>query len=67
MPFQRERYPPDWPAISLRIRTRAGWRCEWCGAENGRPNPATGSRVPGSADGGAPGRRTARWDGRRQA
>lgn len=42
MPFQRERYPPDWPAISLRIRERSGWRC---GAENGKPNPATGSRV----------------------
>ena len=45
MPFQRARYPANWPAISLRIRTRAGWRCEWCGAENGKPNPATGSRV----------------------
>ena len=45
MPFQRERYPADWPAISLRIRERSGWRCEWCGAENGKPNPATGSRV----------------------
>lgn len=45
MPFRRERYPADWAAISLRIRARGGWRCEWCGAENGKPNPATGSRV----------------------
>jgi len=24
---------------------RAKNRCEWCGAENGRPHPVTGSRV----------------------
>ena len=24
-------YPPDWPDISLRIRERAGWRCECTG------------------------------------
>lgn len=38
--MQRELYPPDWEAISLRIRARAGFRCEWCGVENG----AIGSR-----------------------
>lgn len=34
---ERARYPKDWPAISLRIRERAGQRCEWpgCGAPNG--------------------------------
>jgi len=38
--MRRELYPDDWEAISLRIRERAGWRCEWCGLENG----ATGYR-----------------------
>ena len=45
MPFQRDRYPADWPAISMRIRERSGWRCEWCGAVHGQPHPVTGSRV----------------------
>lgn len=35
MTFDPSRYPKDWPAISLRIRERAGNRCEWCGVENG--------------------------------
>lgn len=35
-PENRDRYPKDWPAISLRIRTeRAGGRCE-CEGECGR-------------------------------
>jgi hypothetical protein len=25
------RYPPNWRAISRRIRARDGWRCRWCG------------------------------------
>lgn len=33
----RGRYPADWPAISRRIRERAGQRCEWCAAPNGTP------------------------------
>lgn len=48
----RARYPKDWKAISLRIRARAGNRCEGapgiyedCRAENGKPHPVTGSRV----------------------
>ena len=56
-PENRERYPAGWPAISARIRNeRAGGRCECegecrtghqgrCEALNGRPNPATGSKV----------------------
>lgn len=28
MPFDRSKYPDDWEAISLRIKERAGWRCE---------------------------------------
>lgn len=36
MPFQRDRYPRDWDAISRAIRyERAGNRCEWCGVPNG--------------------------------
>lgn len=31
----RDRYPADWPEISLRIRERAGQKCEWCKAPNG--------------------------------
>lgn len=48
---ERSRYPKDWPAVSARIRERAGNRCEGspaypdCRAENGAPHPATGSRV----------------------
>jgi len=40
------RYPADWKAISHRIRfERAQGRCEWCGAENGKPHPITHSKV----------------------
>ena len=36
-PENRHRYPPDWKAISLRIRKeRAKDRCEQCGAPNGQ-------------------------------
>lgn len=48
---ERARYPKDWPAISKRIRERAGNRCEGspafpnCRAENGKPHPVTGSKV----------------------
>lgn len=45
MPFKRELYPANWRAISLAIRERAGWRCEFCGAAQGEPHPETGSRV----------------------
>ncbi|TYK47180.1 hypothetical protein [Actinomadura decatromicini] len=60
MPIRAEdadRYPDDWPEISLRIRTvRAGGRCECrgecgrghrgrCRAWNGHPHPDTRSTV----------------------
>jgi hypothetical protein len=36
-PENRHRYPTNWPAISLHIRSvRAAWRCE-CRGECGRP------------------------------
>jgi 5-methylcytosine-specific restriction endonuclease McrA len=41
----RDVYPKEWPLISLTIRALAGFRCEWCGAENGKPHPETGSKV----------------------
>ena len=45
-PSMKDRYPKNWPAISKRIRhERAGNRCEWCDAANGRPHPVTGSIV----------------------
>lgn len=44
-PSERAKYPPNWRAISLRIRAREGNRCKWCGAQNGEPHPVTGSRV----------------------
>jgi len=46
MPIDYKEYHPRWHQISLFIRKyRAGWRCEWCGAENGKPHPDTGSAV----------------------
>ena len=45
MPFVKDRYPSDWPAISRRIRNRAGGLCEFCGAQNHQPHPVTGSLV----------------------
>jgi 5-methylcytosine-specific restriction endonuclease McrA len=55
-PEMRALYPPDWAAISLRIRVeRAGDCCECdgrcdghgdgCTARNREPHPITGSRV----------------------
>lgn len=56
MPADRRNYPDNWEQISERIRNaRARGRCECegecgahedrCQAQNGRPNPITGSRV----------------------
>jgi hypothetical protein len=45
-PENKARYPADWKLRSLFVRTyRAKNRCEWCGAENGKPHPVTGSKV----------------------
>ena len=42
----RTHYPANWSATSLYIRwTRAGGKCEWCGAVAREPHPITGSRV----------------------
>jgi len=49
MPVSKEyasRYPKDWRLRSRFVRFyRAHNHCEWCGAENYRPHPLTGSRV----------------------
>lgn len=43
MPMNRSLYPENWNQISELIRERAGYRCEWCGAEYLQPHPVTGS------------------------
>lgn len=45
MPCDYAEYPPDWKVTRSRILTRAGHKCEWCGAVNYQPHPITGSRV----------------------
>lgn len=48
---EKARYPKNWPAISKRVRERAGNCCEGspafpnCRVENGQLHPVTGSRV----------------------
>ena len=45
-PENRARYPADWKLRSHFVRHyRARNHCEWCGAENGKLHPVTGSVV----------------------
>lgn len=45
-PENRGRYPKDWKLRSFFVRfVRARGRCEWCGAEHGKPHPITSSIV----------------------
>lgn len=45
-PEMKSRYPKDWKLRSRFIRFyRAKNCCEWCGAENGKSHPVTGSKV----------------------
>jgi len=48
MPIRPEmecRYPKDWDLRSRFVRFyRAKNKCEWCGAENGKPHPITGAK-----------------------
>lgn len=32
--MDKSKYPDNWPAISLQVRTEAGNRCEWCKVAN---------------------------------
>jgi 5-methylcytosine-specific restriction endonuclease McrA len=47
----RDRYPPDWPAIATGVKEAAGWACVGspafpdCRAKHGEPHPVTGSKV----------------------
>jgi len=46
LPENKDRYPKDWALRSRFVRFyRAKNRCEWCGAENYKPHPETGSKV----------------------
>jgi 5-methylcytosine-specific restriction endonuclease McrA len=48
MPIKPERkalYPDNWEKISLYIKERAGWKCELCQADHGKPHPITRSEV----------------------
>jgi hypothetical protein len=45
-PEMKARYPADWKTRSRFVRfVRAKNKCEWCGCENGKPHPITGSKV----------------------
>jgi 5-methylcytosine-specific restriction endonuclease McrA len=45
-PENKKCYPKDWKLRSKFIRFyRARNKCEWCGAENYKPHPVTGSKV----------------------
>ena len=45
-PEMKARYPKDWKLRSRFIRFYRGHnKCEWCGAENHKPHPITGSKV----------------------
>lgn len=35
MPWQKERYPTNWPEIARERKELAGWKCEQCGAKHG--------------------------------
>jgi hypothetical protein len=32
--MDKSKYPVNWPAISIQVRTEAGMRCEWCKVGN---------------------------------
>lgn len=41
-PENQNRYPDNWKEISQRIKERANWTCEQCGAVHGEINPNNG-------------------------
>ncbi len=45
MPCDYSKYPPDWKQIRQRILIRENHKCKFCGAENYKPHPQTGSKV----------------------
>lgn len=45
MPMDPSRYPENWREISLTVRTKAGWRCQRCGIEQGSTATKSGRPV----------------------
>ncbi len=46
MPIKdKSKYPDNWKEISLKARERSDFKCELCGAENGKQHHMTGSKV----------------------
>lgn len=37
MPMDKKRYPSNWKKISLGIKEKAEWKCEFCGKQCRRP------------------------------
>lgn len=38
MPMNRQRYPKDWDAIALQIKSKAKWQCQRCGKQCLKPS-----------------------------
>jgi 5-methylcytosine-specific restriction endonuclease McrA len=43
--MNRKLYDDAWEALSRRVKDEQGWKCKFCGVENGLQNPYTGSIV----------------------
>lgn len=37
MPYDRKKYPANWPALARACKEAADWRCEACGTQCRRP------------------------------
>jgi len=48
MPIRKEDralYPKNWKEISLKVKQEQRWKCLFCDAAHGQPNPKTGAIV----------------------
>jgi hypothetical protein len=46
MPINYKRdYNPGFKELALQLKKEAGWKCQICGAEHGKPHPVTKSKV----------------------
>lgn len=41
MPMDKKRYPRDWAAIALKIKSKAKWKCQQCGKQCLKPSDST--------------------------
>lgn len=41
MPMDKKRYPKDWNAIALQIKSKAKWQCQRCGKQCLKPSDDT--------------------------